>query len=225
MLVMMARTGEASSRLLLLGCLYDHQVYAWRLPDQWFTQQHLQQVRQQRQQRQEQEQQQQEQEQQEPQQPSQPRQQQAGQQAAAQQAPGPQGESCLQLFLATPSAEPICDLSLSFPQARVYVVAMHNLYIADLAGALLATIAMAGWVSGAAVHDLGAFSWPLPHSQRVALHLDATGGVYVMDTGGPQLDYAQLAALPGGDNLVSTHVAVVPGEPPGYYLYKLQSHR
>lgn len=222
MLVMMARTGESSSRLLLLGCLYDHQVYAWRLPDQWFTEQHLTQVRQDRQQQQ-----------QEPQQPSQPQQQpagqQAGQQAAAPQAAGlgsgPPGQSSLQLFLATPNAEPICDLSLSFPQARAYVVGMHNLYIADLAGALLATIAMAGWVSGAAVHDLGAFSWPLPHSQRVALHLDATGGVYVMDTGGPQLDYGQLAALPGGDNLVSTHVAVVPGDPPGYYLYKLQSHR
>jgi hypothetical protein len=77
----------------------------------------------------------------------------------------------------TPGAEPIADLSLSYPAGRAYVLGCHNLHIFDLRGVQLATLFMGGWAQGAPAADLGAFSWPLPNSSRVAVHLDATGGV------------------------------------------------
>jgi hypothetical protein len=43
--------------------------------------------------------------------------------------------------------------------------------------------------------------------------------------GPPAADYGALAGMPGGEALVSTHVAQVPGEPPGFLLYRLQAHR
>ncbi len=77
----------------------------------------------------------------------------------------------------TPGAEPITDLSVAYPAGRAYVLCCHNLHVFDLQGAHLATLFMGGWAQGAPAADLRAFSWPLPNSSRVAVHLDATGVV------------------------------------------------
>jgi hypothetical protein len=77
----------------------------------------------------------------------------------------------------TPGAEPVTDLSVPYPAGRAYVLGCHNLHVFDLQGAHLAMLFMGGWAQAAPAADLGAFSWPLPTSSRVAVHLDATGVV------------------------------------------------
>ncbi|KAL4448863.1 hypothetical protein ABPG77_007580 [Micractinium sp. CCAP 211/92] len=92
--------------------------------------------------------------------------------------------------------EPIVDISISTTAARLFIVGMENIFVADLSGVPFMRVSMLGWrgvlppgqLVGPA--DVGAFSWPLPNSTKTAFFLDATNSVFICEFRRPQVaDY------------------------------------
>lgn len=64
-------------------------------------------------------------------------------------------------------------------------ITQENFYVFNGEGQPMCAISMADW-PGVHAHpllmmDVGAFSWPLPNTSRVAFHLEATNAIYIVD--------------------------------------------
>eukprot|EP00873_Tetraselmis_striata_P038799 jgi/Tetstr1/459063/TSEL_000399.t1 len=91
----------------------------------------------------------------------------------------------LQLLFSCPQQEQIYDVAMSSPGSRIYVVGQESLFIFNPDGRPLCAISMAEWPglfpNALFMQDVGAFSWPLPNTSKIAFHLDTTNAIYLVD--------------------------------------------
>lgn len=84
----------------------------------------------------------------------------------------------------TPRSEPLADVSTSASQRRIFACGVEHVFVLDLAGAWLQTLSMADWPGIRELYaadeevDVGPFSWPLPNSQGMLVHLERNWGLY-----------------------------------------------
>jgi len=95
-------------------------------------------------------------------------------------------EEELEPLFTCPMSEQVYDLAMASPSARIYVVAQENFYVFNGDGQPLCVINMSDWPGVSRrnpllMQDVGAFSWPLPNTHRIAFHLDATNAIYLVD--------------------------------------------
>jgi len=156
----------------------------------------------------------------------------------------------LQLLFSCPHQEQVYDVAMSSPGSRIYVVGQENLYIFNPDGRPLCAISMAEWPglfpNALFMQDVGAFSWPLPNTSKIAFHLETTNAVYIVDLGtrprlswppspqGPDWGWGYAAAVYASDSPSEVGAEVddpvgvmswVPSGPPNWQNLKHRMYR
>ncbi|KAK9817246.1 hypothetical protein WJX72_011802 [[Myrmecia] bisecta] len=194
-MLLMNRTMAAVPNVIVTCALFDHRVFRWELQDEWFTPEYQARVAE------------------------------AGLEAGQAGPDGTPGPHELRLMFVAPENEPVVELGISTDSHRIIVLAAEHLFLFNLAGTPLCFYDTQAWCGPdipPATHavDLGAFVWPLPHSERLVVYMERSHSVYVVDS--------QLPAVgrPSTDCLTPPHWqhASPPTDTFAACVYTLQSH-
>lgn len=191
-LMLMSRNSDAEYQVIAAAALFDSRVFRWRLRDEWLSDSF--------------------------------RKTKADKYDDNNNTSDPatsmevRDEYRLHQIFETPDGEPVVDLSISTAAGRIYVIGLENLWILGQDGVPQIACSMLEWrgvrsaggdPGGGISNDVGAFSWPLPNSNRAAFYLDVTNSLFVgsFERPGPIFDF-NFRTEHGGEDITERYPRV-----------------